>query len=208
MTGLEEMKSQILDEAQKNADEILEEAKKEAVEIREAAQEEAQAECTPGRYTSGSGGVSNASHIHIGAVAHGSYFVSFKVAGVRAVTDLFDPAMIFHEVANVYGSGKFDVFVAKEQADITINIYHQFGTNIAPHINDTSAVYQAANVMAVSASHHHVMYYFRSDHVQFLLYKKFCFGKIGLSADVVSFISFSPCVHERTQGRFRLSGPS
>ena len=46
MTGLEKMKSQILDEAQKNADEILEEAKKEAVEIREAAQEEAQAECT------------------------------------------------------------------------------------------------------------------------------------------------------------------
>ena len=28
MTGLEKMKSQILDEAQKNADEILEEAKK------------------------------------------------------------------------------------------------------------------------------------------------------------------------------------
>ena len=39
MTGLEKMQSQILDEAQKNADEILEEAKKEAVEIREAAQE-------------------------------------------------------------------------------------------------------------------------------------------------------------------------
>ena len=44
MTGLEKMQSQILDEAQKNADEILEQAEKEAGEIREEAGKSAQVE--------------------------------------------------------------------------------------------------------------------------------------------------------------------
>lgn len=44
MTGLEKMKSQILDEAQKNADEILKQAKEEAERIREEARNKGQAE--------------------------------------------------------------------------------------------------------------------------------------------------------------------
>ena len=68
--------------------------------------------------------------------------------------------MIFHKVAYIYRSCEFDVFVAKEKADVTVNINHKLCSYVAPHINNSCAIYKAAYIMSVGASHHYVMYYF------------------------------------------------